>query len=251
LFKGCQDRVEGDKEEKPAEIISEKSRKMAPTVEQVSANGPDLKYLNFFRLAIVKVYVLLVSFYEYLKQSSGIFSASLDRLESVSQSVVGPVYSKIEGKPDELLKFVDTKVDGALGLADSYTPVYVKQKSTQLYGAVKAAPENLKTVHSDIKTKGVVSTSKTYYEKYYPLVVDELYQFWKVLLTLSLIATLAKALVPQAKFGLEKYNSLAEYLKANEKLKAVGSYLPTVPVDDFVKTVNADTDAALKQKKID
>jgi len=224
---------------------------MAPTVEEASANGPELKYLGFFRLAVLKAYVVLVSLYDYLKESSGIFSGALERLETASKSVAGPVYSKLEGKPDEVLKFVDGKVDEAVGFFHQNTPEYFRTKSSQLYSLAKSAPENSKVVYADVREKGVVHTSHSYFEKYQPVVKDELYQFWKVLLTLPFVATVAKAVVPQAKFGLEKYNSLAEFLKKNEVTKPVGEYLPFADVDEIVKTVKTDAEVALKQKKID
>ena len=69
-----------------------------------------LKYLGFFRQAVMRAVVFLSCLYSYGKDSSGALKPGVDRVECTVNTVLGPVVSKLNGKPDELLVFIDSKV---------------------------------------------------------------------------------------------------------------------------------------------
>ncbi len=71
---------------------------------------PNLKYLGLVHVLALKALALLVTLYAFAKDSSGPLKPSVDNVEGTVKTVVGPVYQKIEGKPLELLQFLDTKV---------------------------------------------------------------------------------------------------------------------------------------------
>lgn len=52
----------------------------------------------------------LATLYAYAKDSSGPLKPSVDNVEGTVKTVVGPVYQKVEGKPLQLLQYVDSKV---------------------------------------------------------------------------------------------------------------------------------------------
>eukprot|EP00897_Mesotaenium_endlicherianum_P007857 jgi/Mesen1/709/ME000109S_10929 len=213
------------------------------------SQGPQLKYLGFFRVAVIRSVAYLTNIYDHLKDKSGFLKPGLVNVEGTVKTVVGPVYQKLESKPDELLSFVDEKVDAILKFITSHTPGYVKDKSAQAYDLAKAAPENAKAVYGQVQEKGVVGVSKAYYSKYEPVVQDYAYSTWKWGLSFPYVPQIVNALTPPALYGAGKYNYLVSNLKESQVplAKPVAAYLPTVPVEKVEKTVKADTADALKK----
>mgnify|MGYP000426819762 FL=1 len=69
-----------------------------------------LKYLGVAEIVVDKATKYLANVYEFAKDSSGPLKPGVHSVESTVKTVVGPVYQKIEGKPYEILLFVDKKV---------------------------------------------------------------------------------------------------------------------------------------------
>ena len=72
-------------------------------------NG-DLKYLGLVHELVLQAAAYLATLYAYAKDSSGPLKPSVDNVEGTVKTVVGPVYQKVEGKPYQLLQYVDNKV---------------------------------------------------------------------------------------------------------------------------------------------
>eukprot|EP00271_Cylindrocystis_brebissonii_P007059 TRINITY_DN20192_c0_g2_i1.p1 TRINITY_DN20192_c0_g2~~TRINITY_DN20192_c0_g2_i1.p1 ORF type:complete len:213 (+),score=40.00 TRINITY_DN20192_c0_g2_i1:136-774(+) len=203
---------------------------------------PDLKYLGFFRLAVLQTIVYISQFYVWAKNSSGPLKPGVDSVEGMVQTVVEPLYAKWKGKPDELLKFADEKVAVGLAVAERSIPTSVKE--TETYALLTKVPENSKAIVEQVKEKGLIETA-------YPIVVQYAAYLWALLLTFPFVVQIIKAVLPSALFAGEQYNKLADYAATNETLKPIGSYLPKVPVEDIKTKVKADTDAAVKGGKIE
>ncbi len=75
----------------------------------------NLKYLGLVHALVFQANAYLLALYIFAKDSSGPLRSGLDNVEGVVKTVVGPLYHKIEGKPLELLQFVDSKVCMFLG----------------------------------------------------------------------------------------------------------------------------------------
>ncbi len=75
----------------------------------------NLKYLGLVHALVFQANAYLLALYIFAKDSSGPLRPGLDNVEGVVKTVVGPLYHKIEGKPLELLQFVDSKVCMFLG----------------------------------------------------------------------------------------------------------------------------------------
>lgn len=69
-----------------------------------------LKYLDFFRLIVLRATTYVATIYEYAKESSGPLKPGVDSVEGTVKTVVGPVYKQFHSKPAEFLQFVDSKV---------------------------------------------------------------------------------------------------------------------------------------------
>lgn len=194
---------------------------LAPTT------SPSLKYLGFVPVAVVTVVGYITSLYGYAKESSGPLKPGIVKVEGTVKSVAGPVYQKIEGKPLELLVFVDQKVDYLVKYLDGLLPQNVKDTGSQALDAAKS------TV-SEVQSQGLYSTAKGYYEKYEPVAETYGVKAYKKAITFPL--------VPQAvsvtRFGALKLNELISSLKENGL--PLASYLPLVPVSYFDKITQTE-----------
>ncbi len=74
-----------------------------------------MKYLGAVHAVVVQATAYLLALYTVAKDSSGPLRPGVENVEGTVKTVVGPVYHKIEGKPLELLQFVDSKVCMFLG----------------------------------------------------------------------------------------------------------------------------------------
>lgn len=70
----------------------------------------ELRHLGFMRIAAIKALVCVSSLYDYAKRNSGPLRSPVGTVESAVTAVVGPVYQKFKGVPDDLLVFLDKKV---------------------------------------------------------------------------------------------------------------------------------------------
>lgn len=70
----------------------------------------ELKHLWFVKIAAIQAFVCMSNLYEYAKQNSGPLRSAVGTVEGTVATVLGPVYHKIKGVPQDLLLFVDNKV---------------------------------------------------------------------------------------------------------------------------------------------
>ncbi|KAM2993941.1 hypothetical protein FF2_045974 [Malus domestica] len=71
----------------------------------------ELKHLGFLRVAAIQTLVCVSNLYDYAKQNSGPLRSTVGTVEGAVTAVVGPVYRKFKGVPDDVLTFLDAKVD--------------------------------------------------------------------------------------------------------------------------------------------
>lgn len=199
----------------------------AEAKETVSTGTPSLKYLGFLPFAVVTVTTYITSLYEYAKGSSGPLKPGVDSVEGTVKTVVRPVYQKIEGKPYELLVFLDQKVDSFVKYLDAKLPPKVKETGCQAFDAAKS------TV-SEVQSQGLYTTAKGYYEKYEPVAETYGVEAYKKALTFPL--------VPQAvaitRYGALKVNEIVTSLK--ESGLPLAHYLPLLPVSYFDKITHSE-----------
>ena len=62
-------------------------------------------------IGVDKATKYVAGIYEFAKHSSGPLKPGVQCIESTVRTVVGPLYQTIEGKPYEILLFVDRKVN--------------------------------------------------------------------------------------------------------------------------------------------
>lgn len=81
-------------------------------METERKNRP-LKHLGFVRMAAIQALVCASNLYDYAKKNSGTLRSTVGTVEGAVTTVVGPVYEKLKGMPDDLLVFLDQKVTEA------------------------------------------------------------------------------------------------------------------------------------------
>uniref|UniRef100_A0A0C9RNK7 TSA: Wollemia nobilis Ref_Wollemi_Transcript_8188_1337 transcribed RNA sequence n=1 Tax=Wollemia nobilis TaxID=56998 RepID=A0A0C9RNK7_9CONI len=210
----------------------------------------EVKYLGFFMTAAVKTKEGLGNIYAYAKENSGPLKEGVDAVEGRVRVVVGPLYSKIEGKPYHLLQFLDKTVDDVFVKVDSYVPPTLKSKTCQVYGAAKKAPEAARSVVADVREVGVVGKAKEVgktvyaiseprakdlYNKYEPVAEQWSLAAWYKLRQFPLVPAVVEALIPPTTYCIEKYNTGVQYLTDGEY--RVATYLPMVPAEKIKNTV--------------
>lgn len=79
-------------------------------IESKVGKDKELKHLGFVRIAAIQTLVCVSNLYEYAKHNSGPLRSTVGTVECAVTTVVGPVYEKLKGVPDDLLAFLDTKV---------------------------------------------------------------------------------------------------------------------------------------------
>ena len=62
------------------------------------------------RVAAIQALVYVSNLYDCAKQNSGPLRSTVGTVEGAVTAVVGPVYDKFKGVPDDLLSFLDKKV---------------------------------------------------------------------------------------------------------------------------------------------
>jgi hypothetical protein len=194
-----------------------------------TAKSADLKYLGLVHALVLQAAAYLATLYAYAKDSSGPLKPSVDNVEGTVKTVVGPVYQKVEGKPLQLLQYVDSKVDETISYVDGVVPKYVKDKSYQALDVAKQAPDAARGLVSDVQSRGVYSTASSLYERYEPVAEQLTFEAWQKLLTLPLVPQAVNVAAPAAKFGVVQYNKLAEILKS--KNLPLTAYIPVVPIE--------------------
>lgn len=209
-----------------------------------------LKYLGIFQIAVLRATVFLSNLYDYAKENAGPLKPGVDTVEQTVKTVVGPVYVKFDGKPLQLLHFLDRKVDDTIGKVDEFVPPTVKHRTCEVYDMAKQAPHIARSVISEIQRSGIIETAnetaRSLYTKYEPTAKD-LYakhepaaQKWALfayhkLLQLPLFPQLVHILIPTATYCTDKYNHTVVYLA--ERHYRLADFLPLVPVEKIRKAL--------------
>lgn len=212
----------------------------APTASTtpVAPQGPQLKYLGFFRTAVLQFYVFLLQVYDHLKDKSGSFKLGIESVEGTVKTVVGPVLSKAQLDPDAYLAFVDTKIDDGVKYADENIPADWKRQAVSVYGYASQAPSKVVAAVDGFKEKGFAATVQSYYEYFLPIIVAYLTAAGTFILTLPLAPQIISTVQPYVVYVAEQYNTvLSEAQKSDVPvIVSVTRVLPAIPVQKLKKS---------------
>ncbi|XP_021622033.1 REF/SRPP-like protein At3g05500 isoform X2 [Manihot esculenta] len=207
-----------------------------------------LKYLGFVQVGAIYARSSFKNLYVYAKDKSGPFKPGVETVAGTVKNVVRPVYHKSRDVSNEVLKFVDRKVDETVTTLDRYVPEKVKQVPAQAYSVAREAPGAALAVASEVQRTGVIETAsglaKNVYTKYEPTVKELQSKYepkaeefaanaWRKLNELPLVPQAANVVVPTAAYFSEKYNETVR--STAEKGFRVSSFLPLVPTERIAK----------------
>ncbi|CAI8616985.1 unnamed protein product [Vicia faba] len=165
-----------------------------------------LKHLGFVRIAAIHAFVCMSSLYDYAKQNSGSLRPAVGTVEGTVTTVLGPVYHKFKPLPQDLLLFLDNKVDEATNKFDECAPPFAKQVVNQAKGLIQEVTH---------KADKVVNEAQSGLNHY------------------ALFHAVAELAIPTAARWSEKYNHVVKNISG--KGYAVSGYLPLIPVDLLMK----------------
>lgn len=195
----------------------------------------NLKYLGAVHAVVVQATAYLLALYTVAKDSSGPLRPGVENVEGTVKTVVGPVYHKMQGKPFELLQFVDSKVDETLALVDGVVPQFLKEKSYQAYDLARQLSDMARAIIADVQKQGVTETASTYYQTYEPVAEQLTYHAWLKILTLPYVPQAVNFAAPAAKFGAQQYNYMASAWK--EKHLPLSGVIPLVPIERIEEAI--------------
>ncbi|KDO81906.1 hypothetical protein CISIN_1g026954mg [Citrus sinensis] len=193
----------------------------------------ELRHLGFMRIAAIQALVCVSSLYDYAKRNSGPLRSPVGTVESAVTAVVGPVYQKFKGVPDDLLVFLDKKVDEASRKFDEHAPPLAKRVASQVHSLIETASQKAQNLVSEAQTGGPRAAVHYAAAESKHLLVTNSVKAWYKLNHYALFHTMADMAVPTAAQWSKKYNHLV--VEMTKKGYTVFGYLPLVPIDDIAK----------------
>ncbi|CAB4294588.1 unnamed protein product [Prunus armeniaca] len=195
----------------------------------------ELKHLGIFRVAAIHTLVCVSYLYDYAKQNSGPLRSTVGTVEGAVTAVVGPVYRKFKGVPDDVLAFLDTKVDQAAGKFDKHAPPLAKQVASQAHVLIQKTVEKGQKFVKEAQTGGPRSAIHYAATEYKQFVLNQSVKLWVGLNQYPSIHKVAEKAAPTAAHWSDKYNHTVKDF--TRKGYAIFGYLPLVPIDEISKAV--------------
>ncbi|GAB2297665.1 hypothetical protein Dimus_031753 [Dionaea muscipula] len=192
----------------------------------------ELKHLGFVRMAVIQTIVFVWAVYEYAKQNSGSWKPTIQRVEVAVVAAMSPVYDKFKDVPDNLLLFLDGKVDVAAREFDVHAPPLAKHVVVQVQALTLKALEIAKELLERAQNDGPRETAIYAATESKQLVLAQTVRVYSKLDQLPPFHKLAQVAVPLAAFSSAKYNTVISNASRRYPLF---SYAPLIPVDGIAK----------------
>ncbi|KAA8528973.1 hypothetical protein F0562_033539 [Nyssa sinensis] len=230
---------------------------MASNKIEIENKDGELKHLGFVRMIAISALVCVSNLYEHAKQNSGRLKSTVATVESAVITVVGPVYGKFKGVPDDLLVFVDKKFDTLTIKFDKYAPPLAKQVVGQAHFMVHKASQVAQTILREAQVGGpyaAVDYTSTLCKQ---LLVSQVATVWYGVNQVPPFHTVAQMAVPTAAHLSSKYNkSIVDMIAKGYR---VFNCFPLVPIDEMAKAYKKveaakkgdATDCATCEKEMD
>ncbi|TKY47766.1 REF/SRPP protein [Spatholobus suberectus] len=200
---------------------------------KVESKNKELKHLGFVRIAAIRTFVFVSNLYEYAKQNSGPLRSAVGTVESTVTTVLGPVYNKFKGVPDDILVFVDNKVEEATHKFDEHAPPFAKHLADGAKCLIQKVTHEAGKVASEAQSGGpraavhYVATESKHF-----LLISSV-KLWAGLNHYPPVHAWAEMAVPTAAHWSEKYNHVIKVM--TEKGYSFVGYLPLIPIDEIAK----------------
>ncbi|CAK8578412.1 unnamed protein product [Lathyrus sativus] len=192
-----------------------------------------LKHLGFVRIAAIHAFVCMSSLYDYAKQNSGSLRSAVGTVEGTVTTVLGPVYHKFKPLSQDLLLFLDNKVDDATNKFDKHAPPFAKQVANQAKGLIQEVTHKAEKVVNEAQSGGAKAAANYVVTESKQVVLTNSVKLWSGLNHYALFHAVAEMAIPTVAHWSEKYNHVVKNISG--KGYAVSGYLPLIPVDEIAK----------------
>ncbi|CAH9077610.1 unnamed protein product [Cuscuta epithymum] len=192
-----------------------------------------LKHLGFVKVITFNAVVLVSNLYEYAKQNSGPLRSTVGTVENAVTTVVKPVYEKLKDVPDDVLVFLDKKVDVATETFNERAPPMVKTLTNQAQVIVVSVSHVAQDLINEARLAGPRAAINHAGQMSKQFGVNQLAVIWYRVNLSPTLHGVAVVAASMAAHGSEKYNKLIKDMKA--KGYDIFSYAPLVPVEEICK----------------
>ena len=200
---------------------------------KVENQDKELKRLGFVKIASIQTYVFVSYLYESAKKNSGPFRSTVETVEETVTTVVGPVYNKFKGVPDDVLVFVDNKVDEATHKFNEHAPPFAKQLADQAKILIQKVTQEAGNVLSEGQSKGPRAAANYVATESKNVLLINSVKLWTGLNKFPPFHAVAEMAIPTAAYWSEKYNHVIKVM--TEKGYSFVGYLPLIPIDKLSK----------------
>ncbi|KAM3358583.1 REF/SRPP-like protein [Capsicum galapagoense] len=219
---------------------------MAINKVEMEKSVGNLKHLGFVRLLAINTAVLVSNLYEYAKQTSGPLRSTVGTVENAVTIVVRPVYERLKGVPDEVLVFLDKKVDDGTAKFDELAPPLAKKVVSKAQSLFQKATEVAQDLFKDLQVAGPRAAIYHAGELSKQLATRQVAVFWYYVNHCPPLHGIAQMAATTAAHWSEKYNQLVADLK--KKGYSIVSYIPLIPVEEISKAYKQVESAATKKE---
>ncbi|KAL8052394.1 hypothetical protein ABFX02_05G001800 [Erythranthe guttata] len=218
---------------------------MATSEVEVEGRDQKLKHLGFMRILAINAVVLVSDLYGYAKQNSGALKSSIGKVENAVTAVVGPVYEKFKGVPNEILIFLDTKVDEATVKFDECAPPAAKNAVVKAQSFVKRATQVAHDLAEEAKVDGPIAAVSHAGAISKEFALSQIVFVWYKANQYPTLHGVFEIAVPTATHWSEKYNKIVKDYAT--KGYSFFNYVPLVPVEEMSKAYKQVEAAAHKK----
>ncbi|KAL5075929.1 hypothetical protein RYX36_014913 [Vicia faba] len=202
---------------------------------KVKAENKDkeLKRLGFVKIAAIHTFVFVSYLYNSAKKNSGSLRSAVETVEGTVTTVIGPVYNKFKDVPDDVLVFVDHKVDEATHKFNEHAPTIAKQLADKTKTLIQKGSHEAGKAVNVAQSEGPRAAVKYVATESKSLLLINSVKLWVGLNQFPPFHAVAEMAVPTAAHWSEKYNHVIKAM-AGKGYSFVG-YLPLIPVDEISK----------------
>ncbi|KAM3303816.1 REF/SRPP-like protein [Capsicum chacoense] len=219
---------------------------MAINKVEMDISVGNLKHLGFVRVLAINTAVLVSNLYEYAKQTSGPLRSTVGTVENAVTTVVRPVYERLKGVPDEVLVFLDKKVDDGTAKFDELAPPLGKKVVSKAQSLFQKATEVAQDLFKDLQVAGPRAAIYHAGELSKQLATRQVAVFWYYANHCPPLHGIAQMAATTGAHWSEKYNQLVADLK--KKGYSIVSYIPLIPVEEISKAYKQVESAATKKE---
>ncbi|XP_030527553.1 REF/SRPP-like protein At1g67360 isoform X2 [Rhodamnia argentea] len=208
-----------------------------------------LKHLGFVRLTAVRALVFVSSLYDRAKGNCGPLRSAVATVEGAVTAVMGPVYEKLKGVPEDLLVFADRKVDEATHKFEKHAPPFAKRIACEVHHLILMTAEKAQRLVNEAQTGGPHAALHYAVAESKQVLLDQSVKVWVRLNKVQPLHMVVDLTVPTAAHWSKKYNHVVA--DAKRKGYPVIGYLPLVPIDEIAKAFKCCEAEAEKKGEVE